>query len=316
MALWVLCAAPLSPQTDPCNPKLSSSPQRITFGPRAETGPALSPDGKWLAFEYTSPTPPGKDQIVIMDLTQGFKSARAIVKDENYNTWPSWSPDGQWISFLSGRKLTGGDVLTFQVYKVKVSDGTVVQLTHFPMETALRDSTSWSRDGRIAFVYDGSIYAVPDSGGEPDELVDLNQTLSPGSLWGAIWSPDASRLAFVGSPPGADEGDKRIWVADIKSKQVIQVTKDFTDDDPSWLDNDHILFERWASTVKDNICVVSLRTLQVTALTRGHIDQTPTVDPTGRILFFARGKITRRNVRALRPETHIWSVPIHHRGTK
>jgi Tol biopolymer transport system component len=246
-----------------------------------------------------------------MDLIQGFKSARPLVKDENFNTWPGWSPDSQWVSFMSGRKVTQGNILTDQIYKVRVSDGTVVQLTHFPNETAISDSTSWSQEGQIAFVYNDGIYAVRDSGGEAEQLVDLTQRLSPGSLWGAVWSPDGSRLAFRGIPPGSGEADKRIWVADSKGKQVIQVTKDFTDDVPSWLDNDHILFERWGSAGEVRICVVCLHTLRVGHLTRDHIDQTPAADRTGHTLFFARAKLSEENIRAWLPQTHIWAVPIN-----
>ncbi len=154
-----------------------------------------------------------------------------------------------------------------------------------PNETALRDSTSWSQDGRIAFVHDDRIYAVKDSGGEPEELVDTRQTLSPGSLWGAVWSPDGSRLAFKGTPLGAEEQDKRIWVADSNGQHMIQITKGSTDDVPSWLDNDHVLFERWSKTGEVRICIVCLRTLRVEYLTRNHIDQTPVADATGRVLY-------------------------------
>lgn len=296
--------------SEECKSVSSSRAVQITSGPRAEVGPALSPDGKWVAFEYTHPTPPNRDQIWVMDLTQGFKSARPLIKDENYNSWPGWSPDSQWISFMSGRKVTNGNILTDQIYKVRVSDGTVVQLTHFPNETALRDSTSWSRDGRIAFVYNDGIYAVRDSGGEPEELVDTRQTLSPGSLWGAVWSPDGSRLAFKGTPLGSEEPDKRIWVADSNGQHIFQITKGSTDDVPSWLDNNHILFERWTKTGEVRICVVCLRTLRIEYLTRNHIDQTPAADPTGRILFFARAKLTAKNIHAWLPETHIYASPL------
>src|SRR5260370_15718025 len=100
-----------------------------------------------MAFEYTHPSPPNRDQIWVMYLAEGFKPARPLIQDENYNSWPSWSRDSHWISFMSGRKVTHNNILTCQIYKARVSDGTVVQLIHFPNETALRDSTSWSQDG-------------------------------------------------------------------------------------------------------------------------------------------------------------------------
>src|SRR5690242_16919377 len=102
----LLCSLVIHAETKQSHSTFLGRAVQITFGPRAEVGPALSRDGKWLAFEYTDPTSADKDQIWVMDLKQGFESARPLVKDQNYNSWPSWSPDSQWISFMSGRKLT------------------------------------------------------------------------------------------------------------------------------------------------------------------------------------------------------------------
>lgn len=189
----------------------------------------------------------------------------------------------------------------------------ITQLTHFPNETVLKDSTSWSRDGRIAFVYGDSIFVVASAGGEPKELINLGQTLSPGTLWGAVWSPEAKRLAFSGARPGSSSEHKHIWVADL-SGHASQITKgptDSMDDLPSWLDDDHIVFERWNKTGEVRICVICLHTLRVTYLTHGHIDQTPAVDATGNTLFFARAKASAKNIHSWLPETHIWQAPIH-----
>lgn len=292
---------------------VSSRAVQITSGPRAELGPALSPDGKWLAFEYNHSGSQIMPQIWILDRAKGWESARPIVDNGNYNSWPDWSPDSQWISFMAAKETTpGGHILTDQIYKVRVSNGTVVQLTHFPEDTVLRDSTSWSRNGRIAFVSDeDSIYVVDGAGGEPKELINLKQSLSPGTLWGAVWSPDGSHLAFRGNPPGSAEQDQRIWVVDSSGQHLVQVTTGPTDDVPSWLDNDHILFERWSKTGEVRICVVSLGTSQIEYLTQNHIDQTPAVDPTGRVLFFARGELSEKNIHSWLPETHIWAIHIH-----
>ncbi len=246
-----------------------------------------------------------------MDLGHGFeKSARPLVDDDNYNSWPSWSPDSQWISFMSGRKLTTGNTLTDQVYKVRVSDGTIVQLTRFPKETVLGDSTSWSPDGRIAFEYDDDIYVVSASGGDQTKLIDLKSVLSPGSLWGIEWSPDGSRLAFRGSPRGSSSGQQRIWVADALGRQTVSVTQGSRDENPSWLDNEHILFERWGKRGEVRVCVVCLPASKVNCLTRGHVDIGPTADATGRAIFFARGEIPHKDINAWLPETHIYTVTV------
>jgi len=309
LALILLCCGRAVPQANECISISSSALEKITSGPRAELGPAPSPDGKWVAFEYFHPGPGIIPQIWIMDRVLGPESVRPIVDDQNYNSWPSWSPDSKWISFVS-HGVREHTIQTGQVYKVKIEDRTVVQLTHFREGTVLRDSTSWARDGRVAFVYNDGIYAVRGSGGDPEELIDTRQTLSPGSLWGAVWSPDGSRLAFKGNSLGSEEADQRIWVADSNGRHMFYVTKGSTDDVPSWLDNDHILFERWSKSGEVRICVVSLSTLRIQYLTRNHIDQTPAADPTGRVLFFARADLSKKNIYAWLPETHIWAVPI------
>jgi len=270
-----------------------------------------------MAFEYFHPEHPNTPQIWVMDLAQGFKSARPLVDDDSYNSWPSWSPDSQWISFMSGKETIKGyilknkiSVLTEQIYKVNVHDGTIVQLTHFSKETALGDSTSWSVDGRIAFEYDDDIYSVSASGRNENKLIDLKAVLASGSLWGIDWSPDGSRLTFRGSPRGSSSGQQRIWVVDALGRHIVPVTTGPTDENPSWLDNEHILFERWSKRGEVRVCVVCLPASKVTCLTRGHVDIGPRADASGHTIFFARGDIPKNGTITLFPNTHIYALTL------
>lgn len=282
---------------------------QLTFSRGTELGAVPSPDGSMLAFEYFHQEHPSTPQIWVMNLAEGFKSARPLVDDGNYNSWPSWSPDGQWISFMSARETTlGGHILTGQIYKVKVSDGTIVQLTHFPKETALGDSTSWSPDGRIAFGYDDSIYVVDASGENQAKLIDLKSVLAEDSLWGIEWSPDGSHLAFRGTRRGSSSGQRRIWVSDALGQLTLSVTQGPSDDNPSWLDDEHILFERWGKRGEVRICVVCLPTSKVQCLTRGHVDVGPRADQTGRTIFFARGVVPYRDTEGWFPDTHVCAL--------
>ncbi|MFZ0413305.1 MAG: hypothetical protein WAL82_03750 [Candidatus Acidiferrales bacterium] len=280
---------------------------QITFSHGAELAPSVSPVGDLLSFEYFHPDRPNVPQIWIMNRAQGFKSARPVVDNENYNSWPSWSPDGQWISFMS-HAMQKGTSLTSQIYKVKVSDGTIVPLTHFPPATALGDSTSWSRDGRIAFEYDDDIYVVSESGGIPKRLVDLKSVLPSGGLWGIEWSPDGSRLAFRGALQTISGRAGRIWVADSDGRRIRPVTEGGADEDPSWLDNQHILFERWTKTGEVRICLVSLSTSIVEYLTRGHLDLDPAAGSADDLIFFARGVIPEAANKTQFPDTHIYAL--------
>jgi Tol biopolymer transport system component len=283
---------------------------RLTFSRGTELGAVPSPDRSMLAFEYFHPEHPNTPQIWAMNLAEGFKSARPLVDEGDYNSWPSWSPDSQWVSFMSGKEITTGHTLTGQIYKVKVSDRRIVQLTHFQEGTVLGDSTSWSLDGRIAFEYDDDIYVVDASGENQTKLIDLKSVLATGSLWGIEWSPDGSHLAFRGTPRESPSGEQRIWVADPLGRQIFPVTQGPRDENPSWLDNEHILFERWNKRGDVRICAVCLPAFKVQCLTRGHVDIGPRADPTGGAIFFGRGEIPHKDINAWFPETHIWTMSV------
>lgn len=293
-----------------CRFQGTGTSRQVTFSQGAELGPALSPDGRMLAFEYFHPDGDGFPAIWVMDTLSGFKSAHALVDDGNYNSWPSWSPDSQWVSFVA-KKRTGGRSLTSQIYKVRVPDGTLVQLTDFAKDTNLGDSTSWSRDGRIAFEYDDKVYVVGEAGGTPTELLDLKENLAPGTLWGIEWSPDDSYLTFRGAPRTSPE-QRRIWVADSRGNAIQPVTEGAVDENPSWLDKSHILFERWVSGTDIRVCLLCLEALSVNCLTRGHPDVAPRADPTGRVIYFARGTIPKKEIHdRFFFQTHIYSLSSH-----
>jgi Tol biopolymer transport system component len=168
-------------------------------------------------------------------------------------------------------------------------------------------------DGRIAFEYHDDIYSVSASGGNENKLIDLKAVLASGSLWGIEWSPDGSRLTFRGSPRASSSEEQRIWVADALGSRTISVTQGPRDENPSWLDNEHILFERWGQGGEVRACVVCLPGSKVKCLTRGHVDISPRADATGRTVFFARSEIPRKNINAWLPETHIYALGLDQR---
>jgi hypothetical protein len=289
---------------------------QVSFSSGAELGPAVSPDGRMLAFEYFHPEKPEIPQIWVMNRDEGFRSARPVVDNGKYNSWPSWSVDGHWISFMSYLASVGTPP-TAQIYKINVDDGTLIQLTHFPKGTSLGDSTSWSRDGRIAFAFDDDIYVVGESGTPPTKLVGLKSILSPGTLWGIEWSPDSSMLVFRGVP--ASSKGEVIWIAGSDGRKIHRITgghvfKGIIDQTPSWLDNNHILFERWfLATGEVRVCMVCVKRSTVHCLTRNHFDVSPRADPGAREIFFARGEIPKTDLNGFFPVTHIFARRVRRR---
>src|SRR5258707_11364880 len=69
-------------------------PAKSQNPPRWIQQPALSPDGKWIAFEY-------KGNLFKVPSSGG--AATALTINNAYNGYPVWSHDGKKIAFASDR---------------------------------------------------------------------------------------------------------------------------------------------------------------------------------------------------------------------
>jgi eukaryotic-like serine/threonine-protein kinase len=147
---------------------------KVTYEPSMEVHPALSPDGRFLAYAggqtihtrlYVRQVSGGRPTLLTSD------SAAVEVS-------PSWSPDGTRILYANQRGL----------FSVAASGGTPRQ------EAPARASgpiiwAQWSPDGATAaYVVADSIFLKP-TGAAPRFLATST------SITGCRWSPDATRLA-------------------------------------------------------------------------------------------------------------------------
>ena len=146
---------------------------KVTYEPSMEVHPALSPDGRFLAYAggnslhtrlYVRQVSGGRPTLLTGDSTAVEVS-------------PSWSPDGTRILFASQRGL----------FSVSASGGVPRQ------EAPARAAgpilwAQWSPDGQTAaYVVADSIFLKP-AGAAPRFLA------ASGSVTGCRWSPDGARL--------------------------------------------------------------------------------------------------------------------------
>jgi Tol biopolymer transport system component len=118
-----------------------------TVGLRADSEPAWSPDGQFVAFQRTGIKTPGARLFVVR--SDGSSDPRALSAPSATGaseTHPNWSPDGRTIVFSSNR--TGH----FELYLVSATRGLAKQLT-FTSSVVDNLEPAWSPDGQsIAFV--------------------------------------------------------------------------------------------------------------------------------------------------------------------
>jgi Tol biopolymer transport system component/DNA-binding winged helix-turn-helix (wHTH) protein len=177
----------------------------LTISAGEQSNPALSPDGKRVAFVWAkedgSPA-----QIYIKEIGREPIQRLTSLADSEFS--PVWSPDGTEVAFLSSSDAGLG------LYIASLPPSNSLRKVYIPGET-----TRWDR-GALSWSPDGKSFALVDHiGSQPSStiyLIDL-ETLNarplttPPTGWEGdlcpLFSPDGQKIAFV----RASES----WVADL-----------------------------------------------------------------------------------------------------
>lgn len=165
--------------------------KQLTRGYSPARAPALSPDGKQLAFQSRKE---GNWEIYILDLVSN-KITR-LTNQLAYDGAPTWSPDGKQLAFESYRT----DDL--DIWRINADGTGLINLT--PDEPAYDYGPKWSPDGtRIAFTSwapgHKQVFTIDADG---KNLTNISN--SEFSDEQPAWSPDGEQLAFVSNREACD----------------------------------------------------------------------------------------------------------------
>lgn len=187
---------------------------RLTDNDRHENNPALSPDGKKVAFHGGDESNPLTWEIYVLDLETGEEMR--LTNNNVIDGHPDWSPDGSKIVFASFRTIGVTPSGTADIYVVNVDGTGLVQLTDSPWED---NDPECSPDGsKIVFK---STRNTQQSAREEIYVMDSDgsnvRRLSTTSGWQSdhdpSWSPDSNTIVFSrfeGSRPWTDIADLNI----------------------------------------------------------------------------------------------------------
>ncbi len=207
----------------------------VTTEPGVEFQPAISPDGKEVAYVAG---PIGAPHLVIRKTANVAGGGEVRPADTSLlREWgPSWSPDGDFVRFLACRAAGC-------VWNETGSLGGAVRTITLPPGAT---QPAWSPDGaRVAFVVGDTILVsqAGDTAARPI-VVHTAEYPQPHSL---AWSPDGRTIAYVnGNLQWRTSGNilgSSIWIVDAEGGAPrLVVGEAFLNVSPAWLDARHLLF--------------------------------------------------------------------------
>ncbi len=229
---------------------------------RTNGTPAISPDGRWVAYAVreTNWTDNSYETEIWLADTRVAGSGRQLTNATKSSLQPAFSPDGKWLAFISDRTDTR------QLYRLSLDGGEAEVLTS---GTEGVTAFAWAPDGtRIAYTMTDPVtaamkertekfgeYTHEDRDARMAQLhvIDVRAKASRALTSGAFvvgsfnWAPDGARLAFdhrVSSDAGMG-GTADISLVDAASGQITPlVTQAGPDTNPKWSpDGRQIAFE-------------------------------------------------------------------------
>ena len=182
----------------------------VTLDPGLEMNPAVSPDGKLIAYSRMTPA---ESRLVVQQLAGG-EPVTVVKWPGLYAAMPAWSSDGSRLLYTSPRGLE----------VVPALGGASRLLAAQSPDLRLGWGTWAPGADEIAYSSADTLYLRDLKAPAPRVLLRTGTPHSP------VWSPDGRWIAFVSGnpqyPPTANLAPSSLWVVSVNGGTPIRLTDD------------------------------------------------------------------------------------------
>ena len=218
----------------------------VTSEPGLELDPAISPDGRTIAYVAGLP---GRTRVYIRQISGGRMVPLTDdgLAESGAQRWPQWSPDASRLVFQAGRQQFNArsSIGAPALYQAQALGG-LPRRIFSSLPGGVSMSPSWSPDAtQIVFAGSTGLFTSPAEGSEaPRQLVEGSDIHSP------RWSPDGSRLAYVkggsvftfGEESLGNVSTSAIMMLSRETGRVTQITKgEWLETNPVWMPDSRTL---------------------------------------------------------------------------
>jgi len=269
--------------------------------------PAISPDGKLIAYTVDTPVAAGKhrDAHIWIAAMDNSGSPRPFAYSGSAESSPSWSPDGMHLAFLSDRAnpLAESDSSPYHFALAPGNERKDIPVEH---------DSKGGKDADKGM----QLWWIALNGGEAEPLTNI-----PGGIRAFKWSPDGKEIAFirtdVDTPQERDRKEAkndeavvdrdyhydRLWIYDLALHQARLLTAtDMNVDTADWSPEGSKIVARVSPTPRlddywrvSKVLLLDSRTGAVAQTIEEHSGYaTPAFSKDGRKLAFSR--FTKRGI--------------------
>jgi TolB protein len=184
---------------------------RLSYGPWDDINPAISPDGKTIAFASNRS---GYWDIYLMDLDSA--GITRLTDTLEYDGAPAWSPDNKWLVY----ETYVNDNLELKIQSV-ITPSDTIMLTDNP---AADFSPAWSPQGRgIAFVSNRSgedeIWLANLDNSDEERFQDISQNPNSQDTH-PVWSPDGTAIVWASE----QDGMRNLFLNELQPAEDVNAT--------------------------------------------------------------------------------------------